>query len=541
MLYRAVKTPRADIFTRVGQRPERLKKGQIAPSTVGSWLSVAGLAALSLIGLGPFAGCASAQTTFSVNTTRTDVDYGGTINSQTVDCTVNGAPCTLPSAIDQAVVSQQLTPPFTIILPAGTYSLTNINNRNDGVFGTTTDISIVGAGAASTIIDNGQSETRFIQIYGGTLSVSNLTIQNSSRYDYGGVFYGGGSGIVLNNVVMQGNSSGTWGGAIYTAGTTTITNSTFVNNSSCSGGALYLDQGSTTTITNTTFVGNTADCTGNTLTNNGTATLTNVTMLGDTAPGTDLSPTDLPSISNFGTLNLKSSLMAYNSAANCSNNSGNGTLISLGFNLDDDGTCGTEETDAQLGLNSNGLQNNGGPTPTVALQSGSVAIDYVGVSACPPPSTDQRGLNRPQGASCDAGAFEYTSLLFTSTTLSSSPNPSLYGQSVTLTANVSPSTATGTITFEDNGTPIASPITLNAGVATLPWSSFAGGSHAVTAVYSGNASYAGSTGALTQAVEVSTTTTLTSSANPSSYGQPITLTATVAPTTGTNVPGNGPV
>jgi hypothetical protein len=50
------------------------------------------------------------------------------------------------------------------------------------------------------------------------------------------------------------------------------------------------------------------------------------------------------------------------------------------------------------------LTDNGGFTPTVALLPGSPAIDAGDDSACP--ATDQRGVARPKGASCDVGAFE---------------------------------------------------------------------------------------------------------------------------------------
>jgi hypothetical protein len=51
------------------------------------------------------------------------------------------------------------------------------------------------------------------------------------------------------------------------------------------------------------------------------------------------------------------------------------------------------------------LANNGGPTKTLALQTGSPAIG-LGASPCPP--TDQRGYPRPGlgGSSCDSGAYE---------------------------------------------------------------------------------------------------------------------------------------
>src|SRR5436853_92651 len=51
-----------------------------------------------------------------------------------------------------------------------------------------------------------------------------------------------------------------------------------------------------------------------------------------------------------------------------------------------------------------GLQNNGGETDTLALRPGSPAIDAGTNDGCP--GTDQRGVARPQGSSCDIGAFE---------------------------------------------------------------------------------------------------------------------------------------
>ena len=50
------------------------------------------------------------------------------------------------------------------------------------------------------------------------------------------------------------------------------------------------------------------------------------------------------------------------------------------------------------------LRDNGGPTFTHALLPGSPAIDAADGSAAP--STDQRGVIRPQAEACDIGAFE---------------------------------------------------------------------------------------------------------------------------------------
>jgi hypothetical protein len=90
------------------------------------------------------------------------------------------------------------------------------------------------------------------------------------------------------------------------------------------------------------------------------------------------------------------------------------------------------------------------------------------------------------------------------------------------------------VTFKDGATVIGT-VALAGGVATLATSSLATGNHAITAVYGGDATFAGSTGALTQTVgqPASTSTALSSSANPSNVGQAVTFTATVASSAGT--------
>ena len=125
----------------------------------------------------------------------------------------------------------------------------------------------------------------------------------------------------------------------------------------------------------------------------------------------------------------------------------------------------------------------------------------------------------------------------TSTTLTSSANPSVFGQTVTFTATVaavSPGAGspTGTVNFFDGRTNIGTG-TLAAGVASFSTSTLdvSGSPHSITAVYVGDTNFATSTSAvLSQVVNPAhTSTTLTSSANPSVFGQTVTFTATVAP------------
>ena len=62
--------------------------------------------------------------------------------------------------------------------------------------------------------------------------------------------------------------------------------------------------------------------------------------------------------------------------------------------------------DARLGP----LGANGGPTEPVPLLPGSPALDRTPAGTCPPPAVDQRGITRPQGPACDAGAYELVTI-----------------------------------------------------------------------------------------------------------------------------------
>jgi hypothetical protein len=121
----------------------------------------------------------------------------------------------------------------------------------------------------------------------------------------------------------------------------------------------------------------------------------------------------------------------------------------------------------------------------------------------------------------------------TSTVLTSSANPSIAGQPVTFTARVSvdPPGAglpTGTVTFRDGAT-IIGVAGLSGNTAIITVSTLRAGSHFITAVYGGDADFNSSIDILNQRVKKSrTSTVLTSSANPSVAGQPVTFTATVS-------------
>jgi sugar lactone lactonase YvrE len=92
----------------------------------------------------------------------------------------------------------------------------------------------------------------------------------------------------------------------------------------------------------------------------------------------------------------------------------------------------------------------------------------------------------------------------TSLAVSSSANPSVFGQAVTLTATVSPSSSssvpTGTVTFSDGANTLGTVPLSSSGTATLTASSLAIAAHPITATYSGDNGFLGSKGSLTENV-----------------------------------------
>ncbi len=123
----------------------------------------------------------------------------------------------------------------------------------------------------------------------------------------------------------------------------------------------------------------------------------------------------------------------------------------------------------------------------------------------------------------------------TTTSLTSSLNPSTFGDSVTFTATVGSSAdacKAGTVTFKDGTTTLGTSPTNSSGVATFTTSALTTGTHSVTASYAPtdgtNCAGSASTGVLQVVNKASTSTGLASSVNPSTFAQNVTFTATVS-------------
>ena len=121
-------------------------------------------------------------------------------------------------------------------------------------------------------------------------------------------------------------------------------------------------------------------------------------------------------------------------------------------------------------------------------------------------------------------------------TPSASANPINFGQSVTFTVTVaaapgSTGTPSGGVTFMDGGSTLGTAV-LSGGSAAYSTTALSVGSHSITALYNGDINFIGNTSPSALTVTVNDAShasmTLTSSLNPSSYGQTVTLGATIA-------------
>ena len=243
--------------------------------------------------------------------------------------------------------------------------------------------------------------------------------------------------------------------------------------------------------------------------------------------------------------------------ASCSSNCATKTTVTSNLNPSTAGasitltatvTCSPTACSASPGTPSAGtvqFQDNGVALGSAAtVSSGGVATLAVSTLAVGthPITAVYSGSGTKWGISTSTPAVsQVINAVSTTTALSAAPNPNNYGTSAILTATVTCSssgcgTPTGTVTFTNGGINITGcvALTVTAGSATCTLSGLNGGSYSVAAVFSPTTNYKGSTSpTVTQVVvATSTTTVLTSPANPSTYMTSVTLAATVTPTSG---------
>ncbi len=256
----------------------------------------------------------------------------------------------------------------------------------------------------------------------GDLTLEDCRITDSGAVRGGGIYNAGTLGVdrssFVGNWTYDGNPGGgafpeSYGGALYNVGTGVLRNSTFTGNESSAGGALMNVVAGAITLVNCTLEGNKAAVGSaiHSFWSSGTVTMSFCTVTRNTFPSG--SPALNSPALYGGHYKMKNCLVGDNFYRGLTRSFGDldsleieGVVLTDDDNYADQGMTVVNWADVQLG----DLEDNGGPTPTLALGVGSLAIN-----AAPdatdwdgnPVTTDQRGLPRPSGAKADIGAFEY--------------------------------------------------------------------------------------------------------------------------------------
>jgi CSLREA domain-containing protein len=275
-----------------------------------------------------------------------------------------------------------------------------------------------GANLLSVQRDASAGNFRIFNINGNfKVAISGLTIANGnvSFGNFGGGIFNQGGLLTLTSCAVSGNTADFGGGGISNTGTLTLINSTVSGNTVRLGGGGI--SGGTVNVTNSTISGNKA--TGG---NAGGIAVDRVTLFDSTVTGNSASGSGggiYNNSSNGASVSSANTIIALNTAASAPDVYG--AFTSDGFNLIGDNSGSTitpPQPSDKIGvtaaqLNIGPLQDNGGPSKTHALRSGSFAIDKGKSSS----STDQRGLARPfdladvanatDGDGSDIGAFEF--------------------------------------------------------------------------------------------------------------------------------------
>ena len=457
----------------------------------------------------------------------------------------------------------------------------------------TANMTITGPGASVIAVDGAGAYQPF-SVNSGVTALSGLTIQNGGSNTGGGVK--NYDTLTLTGCTLTGNNA-PFGGGIENLGRLTLTGCTLTQNSATYGGGV-LNAG-TLTLTGCTLTGNRAQDNGGGIYNNpyGTLTLTDDILYGDSAPaGSEISGTVTAShcdIQQAGYAGSNGNLNADPRLASLGSYGGPGRTFALlpgspclgagadaGLVADSRGVAVPQNGRYDIGaFESRGftvtLTGGGGQSATVgkafalSLTATVKANDpahlepvgggvltftgpATGASAAVGPAPVGSGGAVSATATASAAAGSYSVLAdtgagsasyglsntqaATSMALTSSLNPSLFGQAVTFKATVSGGVSPGgTVTFTIDDA-AGSPVALGGGAATYAAPGLSIGAHTVTAAYSGDANNAGGTsGTLTQtvsavAVDVSASVTVTQG----SYGRVPRTTTIVQKVTLTN-------
>ena len=271
----------------------------------------------------------------------------------------------------------------------------------------------------------------------GTTTITGSTFSGNSATNGGAIYNNAGP---VNNVTLSitsstfsGNSATTGGGAMYMAGvgTTMVAGSAISGNMAADGGGFYDGAGAVTEINSSTLTGNTASVSGGAIDVTSAAGVATVQLVGDTVVGNTVTTGSGGGISGSATtgpvrVKVDGTILSGNTEAGVESDlsiSGTAALDSRGYNIyGQNGAAGgftgtgtdillADGIDSILQTSAGApvLENNGGPTKTIALIPGSIALNAGNPADLG--TTDQRGIVRGSplaftGTAPDIGAYE---------------------------------------------------------------------------------------------------------------------------------------
>jgi TIR domain/NACHT domain len=254
-----------------------------------------------------------------------------------------------------------------------------------------------------------------------TLTLTNVTIiNNRSDMSGGGIYNDTGTLILTDTTISNNTALGSGGGGIDNAGMLILTKSIVFDNLANIGGGIY-NLGNNLTIVNSTIANNIArgksgGIGGGIAINRGKIFFEYSTIYHNTAESSGGGVVIMDLLNSA--VAITNCIIAGNYARGNPDMQGTFTLYSHNLIQVTSGATFilTDRSPTSLikgrSPSLGSLGENGGPTKTYPLLSGSPAIDQIPFNdiTCgqtPEDSIDQRGISRPQGSGCDLGAYEY--------------------------------------------------------------------------------------------------------------------------------------
>ena len=312
----------------------------------------------------------------------------------------------------------------TVRVPPGFYalSLAGAGGPEAGDMDLVRPVTIVGTGETGSFLDASGLGDRVFDVAADT-ELRHLTMLGGSQVGTGGIvqatsgavairratLFGGRATVSIDRSWISASRATDRGGALFARGTTFVSRSTLSRNRAKEGGGAFVATSVSLSIDDSTVSRNVA------VRGGGVRALGDVDFFFSTIAG------NRADVGGATLLATSSGISASNSVFDGNTASVQGSLcvrrlFTHGHNVADTRGCGlsapSDLTGVDTGLGA--LRQNGGPTPTHALTTGSPAVGHgVGCN-----NKDQRGAPR---ADCDSGAYELVRCLGHTVTIVGTP------------------------------------------------------------------------------------------------------------------------